>query len=97
MAHSLEARTPFLDHRVVGFAATVADRLKLRSGTGKWMRGPLRATLADVLDDDAVARWPGLDGAAARHLAAEHAGGRRNVGLALFNLASTLLFLRAHG
>ncbi len=124
MAHSLEARTPFLDHRVVRFAATVPDRLKLRSGTGKWIlrhayrevlprellerpkrgfdlpldawiRGPLRATLADVLDD--AARWPALDGAAARRLPDDHVEGRRDAGLALFNLASILLFLRANG
>ena len=124
MAHSLEARTPFLDHRVVAFAATVPARLKLRSGTGKWIlrhayrdvlpgelldrpkrgfdlpldawiRGPLRPTLTEVLTHDGIRRWPGLDPAAALQLADDHLAGRRDAGLALFNLVSILLFLRA--
>jgi asparagine synthase (glutamine-hydrolysing) len=35
MAHSLEARQPFLDYRLVEFAASLPSRLKLRRGKGK--------------------------------------------------------------
>lgn len=37
MANSLELRSPFLDHRLVEFAAGLPSHLKLRSGTGKWI------------------------------------------------------------
>jgi asparagine synthase (glutamine-hydrolysing) len=35
MAHSLEVRAPFLDHRLVAFAASLPMKLKLRGGRGK--------------------------------------------------------------
>ena len=35
MAHSLEARVPFLSHRFVDFALTIPAQLKLKGGTGK--------------------------------------------------------------
>jgi asparagine synthase (glutamine-hydrolysing) len=46
MAHSLEVRPPFLDHRIVEFAAGLPRRLKIRGGTQKvvlreLMRGKL--------------------------------------------------------
>ncbi len=34
MAHSLETRVPFLDHRLVEFVATIPDNLKLRKSAG---------------------------------------------------------------
>jgi len=37
MAHSVEARCPFLDHRIVEFAFSLDDSLKYRDGTGKWI------------------------------------------------------------
>jgi asparagine synthase (glutamine-hydrolysing) len=37
MAHSLEARSPFLDHRFVEWAAGVPTRLKLRRGQTKYL------------------------------------------------------------
>jgi asparagine synthase (glutamine-hydrolysing) len=37
MAVSLETRTPFLDHRVVEFAATLPLRAKLRNKQSKWI------------------------------------------------------------
>jgi asparagine synthase (glutamine-hydrolysing) len=37
MAHSIEARVPLLDHKVMEFAATIPPELKLRQGTGKYI------------------------------------------------------------
>jgi asparagine synthase (glutamine-hydrolysing) len=37
MAHSLEVRSPFLDHRLVEVAAALPSRLKLRHGVSKWI------------------------------------------------------------
>ena len=50
MAHSLEVRPPFLDHRIVEFAASLPERLKIRGGTQKYvlrelMRGKLPETV----------------------------------------------------
>ena len=35
MAHSIEVRPPFLDHRIVEFAASLPDHLKVRGKTQK--------------------------------------------------------------
>jgi asparagine synthase (glutamine-hydrolysing) len=37
MANSLEARNPFLDHRIVEFAFMLDESLKYRDGVGKWI------------------------------------------------------------
>jgi len=37
MANSVELRVPFLDTRVIEFAATIPSSLKIRHGTGKWI------------------------------------------------------------
>jgi asparagine synthase (glutamine-hydrolysing) len=37
MAHSIEARVPLLDHKLIEFAATIPPALKLRDGTGKYI------------------------------------------------------------
>jgi asparagine synthase (glutamine-hydrolysing) len=46
MAHSLEVRPPFLDQRIVDFAATLPERLKLRGSTSKYV---LRRLMKDKL------------------------------------------------
>lgn len=43
MAVSLETRAPFLDRRVVEFAWTVPESLKVRQGNGKWLMRELLA------------------------------------------------------
>jgi asparagine synthase (glutamine-hydrolysing) len=37
MAHSVEGRNPYLDHRIVEFAFSLDDRLRYRNGIGKWI------------------------------------------------------------
>lgn len=37
MAHSIEGRCPFLDHRLIAFAFSLDDSLRHRDGTGKWI------------------------------------------------------------
>ncbi|HEY3487343.1 MAG TPA: asparagine synthase (glutamine-hydrolyzing), partial [Gammaproteobacteria bacterium] len=52
MAHSLEARVPLLDHKLVEFAATIPSEFKLRAGKTKYIfKQALRGILPDsVLD-----------------------------------------------
>lgn len=54
MAHSLEARPPFLDPRIVDFAAALPDRFKLRGGKSKFV---LRRLMQDKLPHN-VLRGP---------------------------------------
>lgn len=37
MAHGIEGRNPFLDYRLVEFAFTLDDSLKIQNDTGKWI------------------------------------------------------------
>jgi asparagine synthase (glutamine-hydrolysing) len=46
MAHSLEVRPPFLDHRLVEFAATLPEDMKIRGGNLKFL---LRELMKDRL------------------------------------------------
>jgi asparagine synthase (glutamine-hydrolysing) len=52
MANSLEARSPFLDHKVMEFAARLPGRFKLRGGTLKYLLKKVARKLlpAQVLD-----------------------------------------------
>jgi len=50
MAHSLEVRPPFLDHRIVEFAAMLPQRLKIRGATQKVvLRELMRGKLPEVV------------------------------------------------
>jgi asparagine synthase (glutamine-hydrolysing) len=53
MAVSLEARSPFLDHHVIEFAASLPERLKLRGLTTKYL---LKRTLAPLLPAQNIRR-----------------------------------------
>jgi asparagine synthase (glutamine-hydrolysing) len=53
MAHSLEAREPLLDHRLVEFAATIPPDMMLRSGTTKWI---FKEAMRGILPDDIIDR-----------------------------------------
>jgi asparagine synthase (glutamine-hydrolysing) len=53
MAHGLEVRSPFLDHRVVEFAMSLPDGFKMRRGRGKRL---LRSSFKDVLPGDILRR-----------------------------------------
>ncbi|HEU4593746.1 MAG TPA: asparagine synthase (glutamine-hydrolyzing) [Pyrinomonadaceae bacterium] len=53
MAVSLEARSPFLDHHVIEFAASLPERLKLRGLTTKYL---LKRSLKKLLPSDNLTR-----------------------------------------
>jgi asparagine synthase (glutamine-hydrolysing) len=50
MAVSLEAREPLLDHRLVEFAASLPERMRVRGGQGKWLlKKAMRRYLPDTI------------------------------------------------
>lgn len=53
MANSLEARSPFLDHKVMEFAASLPSDLKLRGIETKYL---LKHTLSDILSKEILGR-----------------------------------------
>src|SRR3712207_7934082 len=53
MANSLEARSPFLDHHVIEFAASLPENLKLRGLTTKYI---LKKTLNKLLPSENISR-----------------------------------------
>jgi asparagine synthase (glutamine-hydrolysing) len=53
MAHSLEVRPPFLDHRIVEFAATLPENMKIRGGRLKFI---LRELMKNRLPASVVSR-----------------------------------------
>ncbi len=53
MAVSLEAREPLLDHRLIEFAASLPENLRIRGGEGKWL---LKKTMRRYLPDDILFR-----------------------------------------
>jgi len=53
MAHSLECRSPFLDHKLVEFAATLPTRLKLHGMTSKFL---LKHAFRDLLPKEILHR-----------------------------------------
>jgi asparagine synthase (glutamine-hydrolysing) len=65
MAHSLEARPPLLDHKLVEFAATIPARFRLNGSTTKYLfKQAMRGVLPDSIIDRQkhgfavpIARW----------------------------------------
>ena len=53
MAHSIEARPPLLDHRLVEFAATIPARFRLHDGTTKYL---LKQAMRGILPDEIIDR-----------------------------------------
>jgi asparagine synthase (glutamine-hydrolysing) len=53
MAHSVEGRSPFLDHELVEFAARVPAKYKYRDGEGKWL---LKRAFAPEIPDSILNR-----------------------------------------
>ena len=53
MSVSLEARVPFLDHRMVEFTMNIPDRLKLKNGVPKYI---LKKALRGILPDEIIDR-----------------------------------------
>jgi len=53
MAHSIEARPPLLDHKLVEFAATVPAHMRLRDGTTKYL---LKRAMRGILPDGIIDR-----------------------------------------
>jgi asparagine synthase (glutamine-hydrolysing) len=52
MAHSIEARPPLVDHKLVEFAATVPARIRLKGGTTKYLfKRAMRGILPDTIID----------------------------------------------
>lgn len=53
MAVSLEAREPLLDHRLIEFAASLPENLRVRRGEGKWL---MKKAMQRYLPDDILFR-----------------------------------------
>jgi asparagine synthase (glutamine-hydrolysing) len=53
MAHSLEARAPFLDHRIIEFAASLPPHFKMRYWTKKYI---LKRAMAGILPDQTLSQ-----------------------------------------
>jgi len=48
MAHGVEVRLPFLDHRIAEFLFSLPAHVKIRAGWTKWL---LRKSMTDILPD----------------------------------------------
>ncbi len=53
MANSIEARVPFLDHKIVEFSMSIPEKLKLKNGVTKYI---LKKSLRGLLPDEIIDR-----------------------------------------
>ena len=101
MANSLEARSPFLDHRLVEFVARLPSRFKLHGRTSKYI---LRQAVADLVPADnlsrpkrgfavPIGRWFRRD---LREFAADHLLGQRASERGLFDRAVVARIVDEH-
>jgi len=59
MANSVELRVPFLDYRVVEYAASIPSHMKIRRGQGKWiLKKAMRNRLPDEILDRTKMGFP---------------------------------------
>ncbi|PWU19030.1 MAG: asparagine synthase (glutamine-hydrolyzing) [Candidatus Rokuibacteriota bacterium] len=88
MAHSIEARVPLLDHKVVEFAATIPPELQIRNGVTKYvfkraMQGLLPSSIIDRPKHGfavPLGHWfRGRLGGVVRELLLSHASRRRGI------------------
>ena len=87
MAHSLEVRPPFLDHRIVEFAAALPEDLKIRGPRLKYvLRGALKPLLLDTLTGEAVRRAAVFRPEAIQEAVRGHLERRANLGFHLWGL-----------
>lgn len=101
MAASIESRVPFLDHKLVEFAATVPWQLKIRGGSGKQL---LKTALHDCLPPEILHRkkmgFPVPFDAWLRERFARHVRGlltgRRAVERDWFNPSAVMALLDEH-
>ncbi len=56
MAHSLESRAPFVDHKLLEFAATIPTKMKLKGLGGDGLKHILRKTASRYLPKDLIYR-----------------------------------------
>jgi len=81
MANSLEVRSPFLDHKLVDFAASLNPNFKLK-GFGvpiaKWIKTDLKELFLDVLDEGKIKSAGLFNPSYVKALMNEHLSGRRD-------------------
>jgi asparagine synthase (glutamine-hydrolysing) len=53
MAHSIEGRSPFLDHDLMATALAISEQYKIKGGEAKYI---LKKSLSDLLPDDVLYR-----------------------------------------
>ena len=101
MAHSIEARVPLLDHKLVEFAATIPPELRLRNRTTKYIfKRAMRGILPDEIIDRRkhgfgipLGRWfRGQLGAFVRELLLSETSRRRGI----FNTAYIEQLVQRH-
>ena len=78
MAVSLEAREPLLDHRLIEFAASLPESMRVRGGQGKWL---MKRSMRRYLPDDILfRRKQGFVTPIAQWLRGPLAGAARGIG-----------------